>query len=469
MMFGGDVKGRQIVGSYPGNLTDDGELSLGRGRMIATTSWDAVFLPLAEWAGVEESNLDNVCPNRGNFPASHFIDTADLFEFNTPSPTISNSPTMSSIPTAMPVTTAPTKHPVTQAPTTSSPTIPVTSSPTSTPPSSVAPTSTSPSKSPTTAPTLYSLCSRTRKVKIELLSGEDLNFIEVQVYSSGNEIATNKVASQSSTLKDNAPKFGAGRAVDGLMNTFSHTQAQSGPVWWEVDLGVEHLIDSVTIMNRWCQDISDPNGCLCRLSSATIILINGQEEVIATQSVGEDTCGQVELSFDFSCIPSPSATLSPVASPTVSQCTSDTHEARKVKIELSSGEDLNLIEVQVYSSGNEIATNKVASQSSTLKDNAPKFGAGRAVDGLMNTFSHTQAQSGPVWWEVDLGVEHLIDSVTIMNRWCQDISDPNGCLCRLSSATIILINGQEEVIATQSVGEDTCGQAELSFDFTCPN
>eukprot|EP00956_Cyclotella_meneghiniana_P012269 scaffold17437_cov79-Cyclotella_meneghiniana.AAC.1 len=55
MMFGGDVKGRQIVGSYPGNLTDDGELSLGRGRMIPTTSWDAVFLPLAEWAGVEEN------------------------------------------------------------------------------------------------------------------------------------------------------------------------------------------------------------------------------------------------------------------------------------------------------------------------------------------------------------------------------------------------------------------------------
>lgn len=27
MMFGGDVKGRQIVGKYPGNLTDDGALS----------------------------------------------------------------------------------------------------------------------------------------------------------------------------------------------------------------------------------------------------------------------------------------------------------------------------------------------------------------------------------------------------------------------------------------------------------
>ena len=287
--------------------------------------------------------------------------------------------------------------------------------------------------------------------------------------SSGNEIATNKVASQSSTLQGNISKYGAGRAVDGLMNTFSHTKAQNGLVWWEVDLGAEYPIDSVTIMNRWCQDISDPAGCLCRLSSANVILVDNQDAVIATQSVGEDTCGQVELSFDFSCIPSPSVTTSPAASPSPSQCTSVSHEARKVKIELASGEILNLFEVRVLSSGNEIATNKVASQSSTLQGNISKYGAGRAVDGLMNTFSHTKAQNGLVWWEVDLGAEYPIDSVTIMNRWCQDISDPAGCLCRLSSANVILVDNQDAVIATQSVGEDTCGEVELSFDFGSPN
>ena len=80
MMFGGAVKGGQIVGTYPDNLTDDGERSLGRGRMIPTTSWDAVFLPLAEWAGATAEDFDNVCPNRENFPASHFFDAAKLFE-----------------------------------------------------------------------------------------------------------------------------------------------------------------------------------------------------------------------------------------------------------------------------------------------------------------------------------------------------------------------------------------------------
>ena len=95
IMMGGDVKGGQIVGQYPENLTDDGELSLGRGRMIPTTSWEAVFLPLASWIGVEEEDLDTVCPNRGNFPISHFTDAEDLFEFNTPTPTISNQPSNS--------------------------------------------------------------------------------------------------------------------------------------------------------------------------------------------------------------------------------------------------------------------------------------------------------------------------------------------------------------------------------------
>lgn len=80
MMFGGGVKGKQIVGSYPDDLTDDGDLSLGRGRMIPTTSWDAVFLPLAEWVGVGSSELDWICPNRDNFPASHFMNAADLFK-----------------------------------------------------------------------------------------------------------------------------------------------------------------------------------------------------------------------------------------------------------------------------------------------------------------------------------------------------------------------------------------------------
>ena len=102
MMFGGDVKGRQIVGSYPENLTDDGELSLGRGRMIPTTSWDAVFQPIAEWAGVGQDMLDNVCPNRRNFPDDHFTNSADLFRFASKAPSSSPSTGPSKSPSKAP-------------------------------------------------------------------------------------------------------------------------------------------------------------------------------------------------------------------------------------------------------------------------------------------------------------------------------------------------------------------------------
>jgi uncharacterized protein (DUF1501 family) len=76
-MAGGSVRGGQIVGTYP-SIKENAPLNIGRGRIIPTTSWEAVFLPVAKWAGVNEVDLDYVLPNRKNFPASHFIQ--DLFD-----------------------------------------------------------------------------------------------------------------------------------------------------------------------------------------------------------------------------------------------------------------------------------------------------------------------------------------------------------------------------------------------------
>ncbi|KAL7484502.1 hypothetical protein ACHAW6_011935, partial [Cyclotella cf. meneghiniana] len=76
-----------------------------------------------------------------------------------------------------------------------------------------------------------------KKVKLQSVTGAPIQVFEVKVYSSGNNVAENKTARQSSTLKGN-PRFGANRAVDGNEDTFSHTVA-SGVCssWWEVDLG----------------------------------------------------------------------------------------------------------------------------------------------------------------------------------------------------------------------------------------
>jgi len=79
MMLGGDVKGGQILGSYPDDLTDAGPLGLGRGRLIPTTPWDAVFQGIAGWLSITGADLDYVCPNRYRFAPSVLFTANDLF------------------------------------------------------------------------------------------------------------------------------------------------------------------------------------------------------------------------------------------------------------------------------------------------------------------------------------------------------------------------------------------------------
>merc|ERR1712146_114983 len=46
---GGAVRGGQILGSFPSDLTDDGPLSLGQGRLIPTTPWEGVWNAIGAW------------------------------------------------------------------------------------------------------------------------------------------------------------------------------------------------------------------------------------------------------------------------------------------------------------------------------------------------------------------------------------------------------------------------------------
>jgi len=45
---GGGLEGGVIHGQFPSDLTDDGPLNIGRGRLIPTTPWEAVWKPIAE-------------------------------------------------------------------------------------------------------------------------------------------------------------------------------------------------------------------------------------------------------------------------------------------------------------------------------------------------------------------------------------------------------------------------------------
>jgi len=67
-IIGGNVDGQQIVGEYPHDLKPSGELITGRGRVVPTTSWDAVWNSITQWFGVVgDDHIDAVLPNRQEF------------------------------------------------------------------------------------------------------------------------------------------------------------------------------------------------------------------------------------------------------------------------------------------------------------------------------------------------------------------------------------------------------------------
>lgn len=72
MMAGGKVNGNRIIGTYPPlNLDSDVNADDIRGRLIPTTSWDAVFRRVAQWMGVQvgqAEQVDYVIPNHRKFP-----------------------------------------------------------------------------------------------------------------------------------------------------------------------------------------------------------------------------------------------------------------------------------------------------------------------------------------------------------------------------------------------------------------
>jgi len=92
--------------------------------------------------------------------------------------------------------------------------------------------------------------------------------------------------------------------------------------------------------------------------------------------------------------------------------------ARFIRIELPRPGTLTLAEVEVVSDGSNIARRGKATQSSTSND----ADASRAIDGRRDgsfgsgTQTHTRENDPKPWWEVDLGAEYPIESVTIWNR-----------------------------------------------------
>jgi uncharacterized protein (DUF1501 family) len=72
-VMGGAVKGGQILGSYPSDITSAGPLNIGRGRFIPTLSWESIMSPIVEWMGASsDADLDYCLPNRKQTGAKLF-------------------------------------------------------------------------------------------------------------------------------------------------------------------------------------------------------------------------------------------------------------------------------------------------------------------------------------------------------------------------------------------------------------
>ena len=70
--MGGQISGNKIHGQYPDDVSDEGPLTIGRGRIIPTTSWEGMWKGVAEWLGVEPQNMATVLPNLEAFDTNIF-------------------------------------------------------------------------------------------------------------------------------------------------------------------------------------------------------------------------------------------------------------------------------------------------------------------------------------------------------------------------------------------------------------
>jgi uncharacterized protein (DUF1501 family) len=78
-MLGGALSGGRVLGQFPSDISDAGPASLGRGRLVPTMGWEAVWNAVAGWFGVDEDLMPTVLPNRENFADDEMLHAADVY------------------------------------------------------------------------------------------------------------------------------------------------------------------------------------------------------------------------------------------------------------------------------------------------------------------------------------------------------------------------------------------------------
>ena len=112
--------------------------------------------------------------------------------------------------------------------------------------------------------------------------GQILSLAEVQIMSSGANIATQGTAKQHSTGFAGPAALAIDGNTDGNYEkgSVTHTLTVDNP-WWEVDLGDQHAVESVSVWNR------TDNGLQNRLRGFTIQLLDGDRTEVWTTTVAD--------------------------------------------------------------------------------------------------------------------------------------------------------------------------------------
>ncbi len=128
-----------------------------------------------------------------------------------------------------------------------------------------------------------------RYVHVSIAGRPILSLAEVQVFSGGENIAKGRKAVQTTT-SHNAP---AARAVDGNTSgdwgkeSITHTHENDRNPAWEVDLGKEALIDSISLWNR--------DGLEGRLNNARVMVLNSERKIVWDSSLTKAKRGEIRL------------------------------------------------------------------------------------------------------------------------------------------------------------------------------
>jgi uncharacterized protein (DUF1800 family)/uncharacterized protein (DUF1501 family) len=78
-LLGGSVNGGRVYNDFLESYLEGSEQDIGHGRLVPRYPWESMMVPVAQWMGIEQHQLEEAFPNIGNFPDSHFIPRDVLF------------------------------------------------------------------------------------------------------------------------------------------------------------------------------------------------------------------------------------------------------------------------------------------------------------------------------------------------------------------------------------------------------